>query len=129
MAKQHISAGIKTFIREQIQTVPKLEVLLLLHREQWRPFTLAEVANELGFENDTAQEQLASLEAIGLIETSKDKSKYRYHPVNARIGSIVDRLAVAYPKQRVPILSAILAEDPSKVRRFVEAFKIARTHD
>lgn len=129
MAKQQISEGVKTFIREQIQTVPKLEVLLLLHREQSRPFTLAEVANELGFENDTAQEQLTSLEAIGLIETNKDKSNYRYHPVDATIGSIVDRLAIAYPKQRVPILSAILAKDPNKVRRFVEAFKVVRSND
>ena len=129
MAKQQISEGVKTFIREQIQTVPKLEVLLLLHREQSRPFTLAEVANELGFETDTAQEQLTALEAIGLIETNKDKSKYRYHPGNPTTGEIVDRLAIAYPKQRVPILSAILAEDPNKVRRFVEAFKVVRGHD
>ena len=129
MPRQQISEGVKTFIREQIQTVPRLEVLLLLHREQSRPFTVAEVANELGFENDTAQEQLASLEAIGLIETNKDKSKYRYHPVDATIGSIVDRLAIAYPKQRVPILSAILAKDANKVRRFVEAFKVVRSND
>jgi len=119
--------AINTFIREQIQTVPKLEVLLLLHREQSRPFTLAEVASELGFENDTAREQLTALEAIGLIETNKDK--YRYHPANATLGSIVDRLAMAYPRQRVPILSAILSEDPNKVRRFVEAFKLTRRND
>ena len=129
MVKQQISEDVKRFIREQIRTVPKLEVLLLLHREQSRPFTLAEVANELGFENDIAREQLTALEAIGLIETSLDKSKYRYHPVNERVGSIVDRLAIAYPKQRVPILSAILAEEPNKVRRFVEAFKCARSND
>ena len=127
MGKQQISEGVKAFIREQIQTVPKLEVLLLLHREQSRPFTLAEVAGELGFENETAREQLIALEAIGLIETNKDK--YRYHPVNPTLGSIVDRLAIAYPKQRVPILSAILAEDQNKVRRFVEAFKVVRSND
>src|ERR1041384_650542 len=129
MVKQQISEDVKRFIREQIRTVPKLEVLLLLHREQSRPFTLAEVAQVLGFENDTAREQLTALEAIGLIETSKDKSKYRYHPVNPTLGSIVDRLAIAYPKQRVPILSAILAEDQNKVRRFVEAFKLTRSND
>ena len=129
MARQQISEGVKTFIREQIQTVPKLEVLLLLHREQSRPFTLAEVANELGFEDDMAQEQLTALETIGLLEANKDKSKYRYHPVNATLGSIVDRLAIAYPRQRVPILSAILAKDPNKVRRFVEAFKLTRSND
>jgi len=128
MARQ-ISEGVKRFIREQIQTVPKLEVLLLLHRAQSRRFTLAEVANELGFENDMAREQLTALEAIGLIETDFEKSNYRYRPANQKLGSIVDRLAVAYPKQRVPILSAILAKDPNNVRRFVEAFKCTRSND
>ena len=129
MARGHISECVKTFIREQIQTVPRLEVLLLLHREQSRLFTLSEVANEIGFEDDAAQEWLTALEAIGLIETNKEKSKYWYHPANEALGSIVDQLAVAYPKQRVPILSAILSEDPNKVRRFVEAFKLARSND
>jgi predicted transcriptional regulator len=129
MAKKQISEGVKRFIREQIQTVPKLEVLLFLHRERSRSFTLAEVANELGFENETAREQLTALEAIGLVETNFDKSNYRYQPASKKLDSIVNRLAVAYPKQRVPILSAILTEDPNKVRRFVEAFKLARSHD
>ena len=129
MAKQQISEGVKRFIREQIQTVPKLEVLLLLHREPSRSFSLAEVANELGFEYDMAREQLTALERIGLIETNFEKSKFRYHPANKTLSSIVNRLAVAYPKQRVPILSAILAEEPNKVRRFIEAFKCTRSND
>lgn len=129
MFKQQISESVKRFVREQIQTVPKLEVLLLLHREQSRSFSPAEVANELGLESDTALEQLAALETIGLIETNSNKSNYQYHPANKKLGSIVDRLAIAYPKQRVPILSAILAEEPHKVRRFVEAFKCVRSND
>lgn len=129
MFKQQISESVKRFVREQIQTVPKLEVLLLLHREQSRSFSPAEVANELGLESDTALEQLVALETIGLIETNSNKSNYQYHPANKKLGSIVDRLAIAYPKQRVPILSAILAEEPHKVRRFVEAFKCVRSND
>ena len=129
MVKQQISERVKRFIREQIQTVPELEVLLLLHREQSRPFTLAEVANELGLENDTVREQLTALEAIGLIKTNLEKSQYRYHPANPTLASIVDRLAVAYPQHRVLILSAILAEKPNKVRRFVEAFNCARSNN
>lgn len=129
MPKQPISPGVKRFIREQIQTLPKLEILLLLHREQSRSFSIAEVANELGFENDTAYDQLTALEAIGLVKTNSDKSQFRYQPDNKTLRSIVDRLALAYPRQRVPILSAILAEEPDKVRRFVEAFRLARSND
>ena len=55
MAKQHISEGLKSFIKEKIQTVLRLEVLLLLHNQQPESFTAAEVAGELGFEKEDAQ--------------------------------------------------------------------------
>jgi predicted transcriptional regulator len=129
MIKQHISADLKRFIKEQIQTAPKLEVLLLLHRQPSRSFAVEEVANELGFDIDTAQEQLAALQNVGLIKSNPDQSRYRYYPVDSAVGSMVDQLATAYSKQRVPILSAILAEAPDKHRSFVEAFKLVRTND
>jgi hypothetical protein len=129
MTKQHISAELKKFIKEHIQTAPKLEVLLLLHRRQSKSFAVGEVADELGFDIETAREQLNALQTLELVQSSADKSKYWFHPVNAELWSMVDQLAMAYRKQRVPILSAILAEDPTKHRRFVEAFKLARTND
>lgn len=127
--QQHISADLKKFIKEQIQTAPKLEVLLLLHRQQSRSLAIGDVANALDFETDTANEQLTALQTLGLVESNPDKSRYRYHPVNSALRSMVDRLAVVYRKQRVCILSTILTEDPNKHRRFVEAFKLARSND
>lgn len=129
MVKQHISADLKRFIKEQIQTAPKLEVLLLLHRQQSRSLAVGEVANVLDFETDTAQEQLTALQTLGLVESNPDKSRYRYQPVSSVLNSMVDRLAIAYRKQRVCIYSTILTEDPNKHRRFVEAFKLARSND
>lgn len=129
MTKQKISAGLKKFIKEQIQTAPKLEVLLLLHCQQSRSFTVEEVADELGFDIDTAHEQLTALQTRGLIESTADNATYHYHPADSTLASTVDRLAVAYRKQRVSILSAILAEEPDKHRRFVEAFKLVRSND
>lgn len=130
MAKQHISEGLKTFIKERIQTVLRLEVLLLLHQQQSRSFTAAEVANELGFEKESANDQLTALEAIGVVVQIKiDKPKYRYHPINATLGSMVEQLSVSYSKQRVPILSVILADHPDRIRLFAEAFRIIRRND
>ena len=129
MAKQHISAALKNFIKEQIQTAPKLEVLLLLHRERSRSFAVVDVARELGFDTDTAHEQLTALHSLHLVQSNTDKTRYRYHPESTALDSMVDHLAVAYRKQRVPILSAILGEDPNKIRRFVEAFKLTRGND
>lgn len=127
MAKQQISGDLKRFIKEQIQTAPKLEVLLLFHRHQSRSFTVTDVANELAFETDAAHEQLTSLQTLGLLEANSEQSSYQYRPASSSLNSMVDRLAVAYRKQRVCILSTILAEEPDKHRRFVEAFKLARS--
>lgn len=130
MVKQHISQGLKKFIKEKIQTVLRLEVLLLLHHQQPRSFTVAEVANELGFEKEDVNGQLTALETIGVVvESNLDKHKYRYQPVNEALRSMVDQLAMGYSNQRVPILSVILAEHTDRTRLFAEAFRIIRRND
>lgn len=127
---QHISEDLKTFIKQKIQTVLRLEVLLLLHHQQSRSFSAAEVANELGCEKDAAKDQLTALEAIGVVVQSEaDDDKYEYHPLNASLGSLVEQLALNYSRQRVPILSVILADHPDKIRLFAEAFRITIRND
>jgi predicted transcriptional regulator len=130
MNKQHISEGLKLFIREKIQTVLRLEVLLLLHCQQTRSFTVTEVANELNLEKETARDQLTALEAVGVVvHSNADKPRYRYQPLNASLRSMVEQLAAGYSKQRVPILSAILSKPSDRTRRFAEAFQIIRRND
>jgi len=128
MTKQCISDDLKTFIREKIQTVLRLEVLLLLHQQQFRSFTVGEVANELHLEREAAKDQLTALETVGVVVQS-DKAKYKYQPLNASLRSMVEQLAAGYSRQRVPILSAILTEQPNRPRLFAEAFRIIRRND
>lgn len=127
MSRQYISDELKTFIKDQIQTVFRLEVLLLLHGEQAKSFTPADVALELGFERDMAREQLRSLATLGLlVQSNTDEPKYSYHPANVGLGSMVDELAVTYSKRPVPILSLILTEPTDRTRLFAEAFRLIK---
>jgi DNA-binding IclR family transcriptional regulator len=127
MSKPHISEELKTFIKDKIQTVLRLEVLLLLHDQQFRSFTADEIAKEMGFGTEATQRELTALEAIGLVaQSSVDESKYKYQPANETLGSTVKRLATAYSTQRVPILSVILAQTSDRPRLFAEAFRIIR---
>lgn len=128
MYRQSISQELKTFIKEQIQSVFNLEVLLLLHREHSRSFTSEEIANELGIEIDVVQHLSDLISANLLVTTSAGISKYYYAPGNRELASLVDQLAVAYSKKRVPILSLILAEHPDKIRGFAEAFRLIGNH-
>ena len=126
MSRVNISQELKTFLKEHIHSVFSLEVLLLLRRERSRSLTAAEVAVELGIENDVAQ-QLSELSSAHLICTANnDVAKYRYAPVDERLESLVDQLAAAYAKQRVPILSLILTEHADRIRGFVEAYRLNR---
>ncbi len=129
MSEHCLSENLKIFIRERIQTVLRLEVLFLLHHHQPKQFTVRDVARELGLENDVAAKELSALEAIGVVQSHPGKPKYRYHPLNATLESMVEQLAAAYSRQRVPILSAILSERPNRTRLFAEAFRIIRSND
>lgn len=128
--KEHISDDLKKFIREQIQTVLRLEVLLLLYRNQPKSFSSEEVAAELGFEDDVAQEHLPALAEIGILATSgAGGANFRYDPTTERIRKMVSQLALAYTTQRVMILSLILSEGPDRTRIFAEAIKLLRAND
>lgn len=130
MAKESISESLKEFLKEKIQTVLRLEVLLLLHGQRPRTFTATEIASRLGFESDTTAHELEQLEAIGVVvRSSSDKTNYRYHPQNEKLKSLIEQLALHYSKHRVPILSVMLAERPDRTRLFTEAFKIIRGID
>ena len=129
MTRQNISEGLKRFLREQIQTVFRLEVLLLLHRNRARSFTAADVAQELGFDTDLARQQLTKLVNLDLVEENAEQDNYNYGPQNPAVRSMIDQLAAGYARQRVPILSVILTECPDRTRRFSEAFRIIRTND
>jgi hypothetical protein len=130
MAKHLICEELRRFIKDQIQTVLRLEVLLLLHDQQSRSFNAAEIASELGFETEATLDQLTALKTIGLaVQSTTDESQYKYHPVNATLGSRVEQLAEAYSTQPVPVLSLILADNSDRTRLFAEAFRIIRRND
>lgn len=125
IAKHQISEELRSFIKDNIRTVLRLEVLLLLHDQQPKSFSAAEIAHELGFEIEATQDQLTALETLGLaIQSTTDESKYEYHPVNTTLGSTVDQLAAAYSTRRIPILTALFADNSHRPRLFAEAFKI-----
>jgi len=130
MPRVQISQDLKKFIREQIHSVYTLETLLLLHRNQEKTFSADDVARELGFESGVAYEQLSRLVTLQLVaRNDSDKGNFKYLPANGELARLVDRLALAYSKHRVPILSLILGERSNRIRLFAEAFRVIRGSD
>lgn len=130
MATQQISEKLKRFIREHLHSVYTLETLLLFHRNQEQGFRAGDIALELGFEEDVAQDQISRLVSIRVIKQSEDDHLvYIYGPSDDYDRTPVDSLSTAYSKHRVPILSLILADRSDRIRLFAEAFRLIRGSD
>lgn len=130
MARPQLSRELKEFITVHISSVVMLEILLLLHRDQAKPMTLSEIAGELGVEEQVADEQLSTLLSLELIGRSEsDKHSYWFQISDHHTVRLVNDLASAYSKQRIPVLSLILTKRQNRIRLFAEAFRLIKGSD
>ena len=91
---------------------------------------ISEVAGEIGVEEEVATEQLSALLALELIGQSEGNGpSYWYYPSDPQAIRLVDELAVAYSKQRIPVLSLILTKRSNRIRLFAEAFRLVKGND
>jgi hypothetical protein len=130
VTRPQLSRELKEFITGQIHSVVMLEVLLLLHRDQPKPMSLSEIAGELGVEEQVANEQLSTLLSLELIGRSEgDKHSYWFQVSDHHTVQLVNELAGAYAKQRIPVLSLILTKRQDRIRLFAEAFRLIKGSD
>jgi hypothetical protein len=130
MTRNQISPDVREFVRREIKSVFQLEVLLLLHRTRERAWTVMEISQELGIDPEIAETQVVRLEELRLLETEQSTPiSYVYGPRDHDDEIIIEKLAVSYAKQRVGILSLILSDSNSRIRRFAEAFRLIRGAD
>lgn len=127
MTRQQISKDVKDFISEYIRSVFEVEVLLLLHGTAGKWWLAQEVSQELGIESEVANTQLLTLVGMKLLTQGPDEPlRFIYDPENDSLKSTVDRLAVAYGKQRVAVFSLILKRSDNRMQRFAEAFRLIK---
>lgn len=89
-----------------------------------------EVSQELGIDPEISETQVLSLTQLGLIRTRDTiPISYFYDPEDQNDEMIVEKLAMAYAKQRVGVFTLILSESNSRIRRFAEAFRLIRGAD
>jgi hypothetical protein len=130
MTRNQIPPDVREFVRRDIKSVFQLEVLLLLHRTRERAWTVMEVSQELGIDPEISETQVLSLTQLGLIRTRDIiPISYFYDPEDQNDEMIVEKLAMAYAKQRVGVFTLILSESNSRIHRFAEAFRLIRGAD
>jgi len=120
-----ISAEIRRFIIENIDSVAQLEALLLLRGGVGRSWDPPTVAQRLYIQPRTAAELLRLLHERELIMLADPTAPaYKYGPATAERVRLVEDLATTYARQLVAVTQLIHAKAARNVQGFADAFRL-----
>lgn len=112
------------FLATYIDSVARLELLLLLRSQTDRTWSAADVSQELRMTAAVMQTHLAGLEVMGLAEEAPPgSSQYRYALRQQAHETVIAELAQAYQDRRVSLITQIYTPPVDSVRSFADAFR------
>lgn len=125
MTKRHpdISAEILSFLTKYIDSVEKLEILLLLKSTHTRVWTVTEINSHLLSSVTSIEQRLASLCKDNLIICRDQVYQYNLHP---EIDLLLIGLSESYKKHRISVIEFIFSKSNRNLNNFLDAFKLRR---
>jgi hypothetical protein len=129
MSEDRFSAALESFVTECVRSVVALEALLLLRATRPRPWSAAALSAELRIDSHFAEDQLAELARVGLVQPFSGEATYRYAPEPAERDALVEQLEIAYAERRVSVVTLIYAAPSDRARAFADAFRIRRERE
>jgi hypothetical protein len=126
MTEPVIPQQVLQFIAQQIDTVPQLECLLLLHQHDDRAWLPEEIAARIYISHETAQGILEALVRRKLVSAEGNPPHYRFGSSESGIHALVAEVASTYQRHLVPIATFIHSKASASVREFARAFDLKK---
>lgn len=120
-----LTDDLKHFILENIESIERLEVLILLQRDPSRQWTAEAINQELRSNIKWVQSHLEVLTKLNILQC-EDKVNYFYKPQNAEVESVCSRLIQLYKERRVMVINFIYNQSAERIKGLADAFKIRR---
>lgn len=122
-----LSPDLQRFIARHIQSVEKLEILLLFFREPARSWPLSEILQQIQSSQSSVNQKIDSLIAEGFVTREKaDTFKFQAKPA---LETQVAALDAAYRQRRIKVIEAIFSKTTEELRAFSDAFKIRKENE
>lgn len=119
--------AVKRFLVENVNSVAKLEVLLLLRANRDTHWSAQAVSRTLCTTREMMAAQLADLQARGLLASNEASERlYRYEPKTEELDRTVAELDRIYRERRVSVIGQIYSAPVDKVRTFADAFRLRK---
>lgn len=130
MTDADLAPRVQRFLTTHIDSIEKLEVLLLLRARTDRVWTAPAVALELRITEASAARRLAELTAAGLLVLDGSPGDgYRFSPAQSDDVKSAAELATSYAGRRVSVISFIFSRPMDRVRGFADAFVLKPDKD
>lgn len=125
-----LSREVDEFIRDEIDTIPHLEALLLVWNSRPKQWTIDEMTAELYVDSAASKSILQSLARRGLLALeSGAPERYRYASVSLSRDSIVEAVDAAYRNDLIRISRMIHSNAARTIRDFAEAFRFKKDRE
>ncbi len=118
---------VRALIRDHINSVGALELLLTLRSEPERLWSVDALCERLECPPSWAQLQLDAMRYSGFVEPDGDG--WRYAPADARRREAVDALDEAYRLQTRDVLRFVFTRAADDLQAFSDAFRVRRDQE
>ena len=112
------------FIRECIDRLETLDVLLLLQAAPGRTWTVRQLSDELRSSPLAVEDSLGKLLGRGLL--AEQGGAFVFRPRDTRSEEMTLRLAACYREKRTAVITTIFSKPNEAVRSFAEAFRLKK---
>jgi hypothetical protein len=118
---------VQRFLETHIDSIEKLEVLLLLRNQPARIWTAASVAQELRIMEASSSGRLEDLCARELVACEGGvPPTYRFAPRLSEDAQAMTELATTYAQRRVSVISFIFSRPTDRLKSFADAFRLKK---
>jgi hypothetical protein len=127
MGDEQRETQVEAFIRDQIDSVPHMEALLLLWNYRPQSRTIEEMASALFIAPDRAEKILQDLTRLSLLEAdARPLQRYSYATGSADRDRLMTAVNETYRRELVRLTGIIHAKGSQAVRDFARAFRFTK---
>lgn len=126
MARREFSSEFRTFINKNINSVEQIEVLLILHANPDRVWTIDEISAIMRSSPNSIRSRLGLLTARKLADAVGEEG-FRYS-ASGRTHALVETLQEEYGARRFSVIELVFSK-PDPLRSFADAFRLKEEED
>jgi predicted transcriptional regulator len=127
MPESGLPLDVQKFIAKYIESVEKLEILLLLGNTPEKQWSAEQVYQEIKSNQSSINQKLQNLCSDGFLEHQDDH--YRFQPKSVELAQAVTALGACYQTRRIKVIEAIFSKGTDELRNFANAFRLRKENE